>query len=333
MATSRYKYICLLFVSTIYPILIYCQYEKNACISGKLFIDDTWDSIIYLSHIPTFDDMYVMSNEIIIAKTSVDSLGYFKFDINFLPIDDNLFRIHITKRGDSPATLIIGGKDENHLFLIANRYSNFQFTAGSSYPPFKNTAFKNSRENIALEQVSKLVFQAESTAAESSASKRRLIENKLQKDLLLIADTSNSFLVSLYAIYKSKFESNYASNLEFYNSYIKKWKNQNNTYYKSFKKQLPIKTMNSSVVILGIILAFILVIIGFFIGKFELKKNKDFEKLSIQERKIFELLRHGATNQEISNQCNIEISTVKSHVSSIYTKLNIKSRKEIMNIK
>ena len=37
--------------------------------------------------------------------------------------------MHITKKGDSPATLIIGGKDENHLFLIADCCSNIQITA------------------------------------------------------------------------------------------------------------------------------------------------------------------------------------------------------------
>jgi len=64
--------------------------------------------------------------------------------------------------------------------------------------------------------------------------------------------------------------------------------------------------------------------------KFDQKRN--LKNLSLQERRIFEFLREGATNQEISNQCLISINTVKSHVSNIYSKLNIKSRKDLMNL-
>ena len=63
------------------------------------------------------------------------------------------------------------------------------------------------------------------------------------------------------------------------------------------------------------------------------KKSKSLNNLSIQERKILVLIQQGLSNQEISDQCNIGMSTVKSHVSNIYGKLKIKSRKEALNIK
>ena len=40
------------------------QNNTTAKISGILIIDDTWDSEIYLSYIPTFEDMYLMSLEL-----------------------------------------------------------------------------------------------------------------------------------------------------------------------------------------------------------------------------------------------------------------------------
>ncbi len=342
MTFTFFRYIStLVFLLILVHGIINGQNKTNAHISGNLSIDETWDSIIYLAYIPTYDDMFVMSNEMIIANTEIDSLGYFEFDIDFLPNGKNLYRLHIIKKGDTPATLIIGGKDENHLFIILNRFSNIQLISKSLYPPFKYVTFKNSKENTAFHQISQMVFIMDSIAAESSASKRLLIEDQLQKDLLFIADTSNNFLVSLYAIYKSRFESNYSTNIYFYKSYIKSWINQDNAYFKSFAKQLPINintttnnnNSNISVIVIGVILAFILIIIGFFLGKRGLKKSKNFEKLSIQERKIYELLQQGVTNQEISNHFNIGLSTVKSHVSSIYSKLNVKSRKDIINMK
>ncbi len=316
------------------PFTIFGQNKSNVQISGYLSIDNTWDSKIYLSHIPTFDDMYVMSNEMIIAKTEIDSLGYFKFSLDFLPQGENLYRLHIIKKGDTPATLIIGGKNENHLFLLVNKFSNIELKNNSSIPPFKNVVFNNSKENEAFQYITNLVYSTDSIATESTASKRLLLENQMQKDLLVIADTSSNLLTSLYAIYKSKFESNYSSNQDFYKSYTKKWKNQDNTYFKSFSEQIPIKNdtyiTNKTVVILLVIL---LIISGFFLGKHGFKRKNNIKELSVQERKVYELLKKGATNQEIANHFNVGLSTVKSHVSSIYSKLKVKSRKEIMNTK
>lgn len=65
------------------------------------------------------------------------------------------------------------------------------------------------------------------------------------------------------------------------------------------------------------------------------RKNKHKNPLSdltIQERKVFVLLNEGKTNKEIAEECSVSLSTVKSHVSNIFSKLGISSRKEIMNI-
>jgi DNA-binding CsgD family transcriptional regulator len=332
MNSQRLKYLLFfLILFLLKQYAIYGQNNETAFISGTLIVDDTWDSSIYLSLIPTFDDMYLMSNEMIIAQTTIDSLGYFKFNIDFLPVEKNIYRLHLVKKGNPPAMLIIGGKDENHLFLIANRFSNIEITSVFSYPPFKNVVFKNSPENSSLQKIRNLVFKADSASSESGASKRKLIERNIEKDLLQIADTSNIFLLSLFAIYNINFASNVDSNIPFYRSYLRKWKSINNPYYKSFKQKIPIKTNDTIYLIL------MMVFIGFSFAfilwkKSDMKLNR-LKKLSIQERNIFELLQQGASNQEISDHFNIGISTVKSHVSSIYSKLNIKSRKEIVNFK
>ena len=57
--------------------------------------------------------------------------------------------------------------------------------------------------------------------------------------------------------------------------------------------------------------------------------ERKLSSLSIQEFKIYELLKEGQSNKEIAQIMNIEISTVKSHINSIYSKLGVKSRKEI----
>jgi DNA-binding NarL/FixJ family response regulator len=43
------------------------------------------------------------------------------------------------------------------------------------------------------------------------------------------------------------------------------------------------------------------------------------------------LLKKGRSNKEIAQELHIEVSTVKSHLNKIYSRLGVKSRKEIVN--
>lgn len=54
--------------------------------------------------------------------------------------------------------------------------------------------------------------------------------------------------------------------------------------------------------------------------------------LSFRETEIIELISQGKTNKEIAHVLNISENTVKYHVKNIYTKLNIKSRKEVLTV-
>jgi len=329
--SKRFFLIFILLVLIGYKSIVYPKTSTNGILYGNISLDETWSPVIFLSYIPTFDDMYLMSNEAIISKTNIDSLGNFSFDISYVPEKDNLFRLHVVKKGDVPNTLIIGGNNENHLFLLANCYSTIEINCNNTTPPFKNASFSKSSSNIAFSEITNLVVSAESNADDSGNTKRRLIENKLHDKLRFIADTCTNPLISLYAIYNSGFETNYNSNESFYESYLRKWENQNNGYFEAFRKELPPPNDKSKKGII-ILLAIVLISISFYFGKWTKKKEPGINKLSVQERKVFELLRKGATNQEISDECHIGISTVKSHVSRILKKMNKKSRKEIMNI-
>ncbi len=52
--------------------------------------------------------------------------------------------------------------------------------------------------------------------------------------------------------------------------------------------------------------------------------------LSQQERNVRMLILEGKTNKEIANELFISVSTVKTHITNIYQKLNVASRKELL---
>ncbi len=58
-----------------YGSIAYPKNNVEGILSGNLKLDETWSPVIYLSYIPTFDEMYLIANEAIISKTTIDSLG------------------------------------------------------------------------------------------------------------------------------------------------------------------------------------------------------------------------------------------------------------------
>lgn len=54
------------------------------------------------------------------------------------------------------------------------------------------------------------------------------------------------------------------------------------------------------------------------------------EQLSRREIEVLELLYSKYANKEIANQLHIELSTLKTHINSIYKKMRITNRRELM---
>ncbi len=61
----------------------------------------------------------------------------------------------------------------------------------------------------------------------------------------------------------------------------------------------------------------------------EKQQKPDLSKLTRQEKLIAELIRLGRTNREIGEELSISEATVKKHISNIFEKTGISSRKEL----
>ena len=54
--------------------------------------------------------------------------------------------------------------------------------------------------------------------------------------------------------------------------------------------------------------------------------SKDASQLTVREKEVLQLIVNGLSNKEIAFRLNITLRTVKAHVSSILTKLNVSDR-------
>ncbi|WP_298894455.1 helix-turn-helix transcriptional regulator [uncultured Psychroserpens sp.] len=333
------NFIRLVFLQLIFTIASFNCNSQSASkneqsIKGKLQLDSVWEPVVYLSHIPTFKDMYTMSNEMIIAESKIDSFGNFHFSSKALPINDNLYRIHVSKKEAPAASLIIGGKEENHIFFIANQNTQIFITNTSSDSLFNKHSINGYLPNYDLKIINDIIYKSEHAKTNYGALKKEFVTKTIHEQLRHIADTSSHPIVSLYALNNSKFESTFLENQKFYENYLIKWEHEDSAYFKELRVKFP-KEDNKSIfrfIVIGIFFFLFGFVINYFFGVKRRKSNNLLKSLSIQERKIFSLLKDGKSNKEISDELNIGLSTVKSHASNIYAKLGIKSRKEILDI-
>ncbi len=81
----------------------------------------------------------------------------------------------------------------------------------------------------------------------------------------------------------------------------------------------------------GVIIGVLFLIFGIWLGtKSNRKENDKYdpEKLGLSKREVevLELLAQGFSNQEIADKLFVSLNTAKTHISNIYTKLNVKRR-------
>lgn len=72
-------------------------------------------------------------------------------------------------------------------------------------------------------------------------------------------------------------------------------------------------------------------LLNFIIKKVDVSKeiNGDKEKLGLlseKEKEVAEMVSQGCSNKEIAERLDIQVITVKKHISSIFSKLNLKDR-------
>lgn len=331
MQNFRFTIFLFAILCNIFPVKMLAQSR----IEGVITIDSTWAAEVYLSIIPNFDQLNSMSNQMIIDKAEIDAHGRFSFETDYLPKENRFYRIHLSKKGDPPASLIIGGNDENHMFFIANKNSELTIKATNSESLFGNVEFTNSPQSQLLKEVNKMLLYVDTTAFFNTPLKKELMESALDEKLRQFADTCSFPLVALYAIYKSNFERCIETKPELYQQFLARWETERSDYLDEFREKIPsVSNSKNYSVLFGLGGLFFGILIMFFRNKKkERKTQSDLQELTMQERKVYALLQQQKSNKEISDELNVSLSTVKSHVNNIFSKLNINSRKEVLNFK
>ncbi len=309
------RYFILAFAALIFfPATSQSQFAE---IHGHVDFDSSWARKVYLSRIPDFNQMFTASNALIIAQTDIDSKG--DFEINF-PADpsEKLYRVHFIKKGDPVSTLIIGSKDANHVFFIADNHDRLLYRQENTNDDIIQQS--NITGNRATAELNSLLKIVHSDSLARDTIKARLID---------IARTSSSELVGLLAVHNT-FGLNGEQKAQL-RQIVKRFNPENPYGNRIFENYA---SAGNAVLMWAVFIVIFLIalIVGLRIFKARYR-SKIHQSLSQREIKVARLILDGKTNKEIATELNIELSTVKTHLNNIYAKLKINGRKQLHKYK
>jgi DNA-binding CsgD family transcriptional regulator len=329
-------------------------YSANAeyQITGSVNLSSDWQRQIFLSTINKIDDYYKSDPSDIIQVGSINEDGSFILSGDNLPPDDRFYRLFLIKEENSEfdACMYNSGDDHNFIHLILNNNTLIHLQSDNNQnSPFANCKITGSQINNNLRSLSELILPSFYFHQIKFQSELQFSEQKLNRDLFHFADTCQTPLVSLVALINTDMDQYFEEESERYEAFADRLSNSlpnhdyTDNYFRKLKYHQGSNEINSNlpwwVTSLIGILSFALIIsfmrIRSLSQKLENKKQdlasiskKQLPILTQQEEKILKLIGDGKSNKEIATELFIELSTVKTHINKLYTKLKIKNRNE-----
>lgn len=306
--------------------------SAQTAISGYLDIAQIEPSQeIYLSQIP-IEDIANYENTKQIAISTIDINGFFHFEKQLISVKNSIYKLHI----DYIDNDLKENVQREQLFILSNSDSihfNKNIVPLSQYV---NT-------NVADQEWQKLRNFEDRLKSFDTKKEDSLSVAYIGKLKTYTKDSLEILMVKLIGIkqldHKELLEKDIVKNPTYYLALLTELTESDieRSEYLFLENKLAFLTTEvaenkyASSKIINILLG--LVVAGLIFMVFRLKGGKNQNStadLSKQERNIQGLILAGMSNKEIANELFISLSTVKTHITNIYNKLQVSNRQELL---
>ncbi|MDF1696794.1 MAG: LuxR C-terminal-related transcriptional regulator [Saprospiraceae bacterium] len=340
----------VLFLLTFIPNA-FAEYE----IKGKLNLSSGWQHQIFLSTIPKLDDYYKADPSNIIQVGNIEDDGSFILKGNNLPLEARYYRLYVIKEEHSEfdACIYVDRDDHNFIHIILDNTTKIDVQSDpNQYAPFGNYSIIGDKVNQSLRDLNMMIIPSYYFYQIKFPSELQFSKQKLNRDLFQFADSCEHILVSLAAMINTEMDHYYDIESEKYLEFGNRLGAQLNNHSYSddyFRKmnyhsgdkqtsQLPtwIIILISSLAI-ALTVAFVKIFqlsksLGEKSNQISEKQSQPFINITNQEEKILSLILQEKSNKEIASELFIELSTVKTHINKLYSKMGVKNRTEAKNM-
>ncbi len=326
MKHTNYIFIALLLIST--------NLLGQHCVSGYVNVEhpEHWEQRVYLSQIDLKNNV-TSHTATPIASTQLTKDGFFAFDKTLFTPKNHIYKLHLNPISAAKKKKLLN-KIKNFKVFIVSKSDTVRFEKGETLFGNHNSTNKADREWHKLK-----AFESRYENLTSDFdTKQYLLETKGY-----VKDSLQILLVKLIGIKKLEdqnlLEKDIKANPTYYLDFLKELKSSeiNPEFYLYLENKLTFVTKeittqkyNLSLSINVIAFVIIIFLALFIITSHNKIKNNSIAPLSKQEKVIKELILSGKSNKEIANELFISLSTVKTHITSIYSKLNISNRQELL---
>ncbi len=318
-------------------------------ISGYLKTDETYKTI-YLA-VLRFDEENAQYENQIITSVKTDSTGYFEIKGRLLSKHDKFYRIFANISETSFDFIRNPDRKNYHNFIFSNNDTIY-------FPENHNALwFENSENTNLVDKEWKKINKFENNLIkefEKIKNPKVLSQSKkiyLHRMKTFIKDSVTAPLIKLLAYPKikkqlDKLEEDFNENPKFYYNILSLLKKEygETSYYTQFREEigfLSYKQTKKKYVLhrnINYVLLFFILILILLLFKTILSKKKIIKKqaepvhfaLTQQEKKIIDLMMKGYSNKEIASSLFISLSTVKTHITNIYSKLKVSNRQQLI---
>lgn len=341
-------------------LFVLCSLTVSFGASSQYLFEGTVDNQfiegeVYLSIIEDYRKLSGVYHEQIIAKVKPDSLGNFTFAGTNLPSENKMYRIHADTCKDTDQNLshITGHcKNSEEIVFVANNTTTLALPFSFEQEMFCKVVSNNEKAKTFLKIDSLKNDMRFAFSNYRSEANRKVNTEKWFSILQNYGEQLQEPLAELY-IYtflsdrRSILHGYYLADLKqnpYYDNLLQRLQKQypDSQYAKQYEAELksdrflisdnePKKSLPWWAYLLGGIC--LLSIVGNFYFFRKAKKQKAIAEgkaaLTQQETKILELILQKKSNKEIATELFVSVSTVKTHINSIYKKLGVSSRDEV----
>lgn len=325
-------------------------------IKGTIELQNDWQPVVYLASLNSPDNLFVASPEFVIAETFIQPDGTFSINTTSIPEDPRFYRLYLVK-GNNSSVEFNTSTHRNFQHLLLDQHSDIILNAKVEDNTFVIQQISGSDDNNAILKFDKEIAQRKlQFANDITKAKYDFLSKDLENFIKSFVESTPNSLVGLYALYHiDEKDTDFLRNNEFYFGFQKRIDEQypNSFYAANYSKLLESlvgfremvceipgvqpKWKDSLLVIQSVFIFILLFILAFLLlrikktTKEKLESNNSqttFANLTQKEQQILQLLAQGKTNKEIAIELYVELSTVKTHINSIYKQLQLSNRKD-----
>ncbi|PWL28887.1 MAG: hypothetical protein DCO96_08710 [Fluviicola sp. XM-24bin1] len=342
------------YLSFVFLLLLFTGFSQDAPVYGHINIPNDWPNKVYLSVKHNYRDIDIVDASDIIHVTSVDSTGYFSFDAEFFAAEEKIYQIHVTPDSNEIEVFLSdyskGGVGRNYLVLVTKQSQSVTLKPSNDGKIFGPISSANSNAGI-WQKLDALQTDFHTKAYQNGGSNEDHFVANYHKSIRKLVEkrgTQNQLLACYYMLEENaNLSPAYLESIRSHIGFIKKIEEKignKSSHANQLSKEIAlielqlngqdttsnferINIIQTVIIIISYLIILILIVVIWRLRK-RLKRNIQ-PHLTQQEKNIKRLILDGKSNKEIAEELFISVSTVKTHINTLYKKEGVSSRKEL----